>query len=149
MEFIQTRLEDNKEYDFNVQEHKAKRSLDQNAYFHSLIDKYADWMGISKIYLKNDMIAHYGQTDKNKFMLIPAGNEPLLEEEHLRSTNNYIDGKDGQVYRYCIVMRGTHTYNTKEMSILIQGLIDDIKGSDAPIETMSEKEMRELWGAYA
>ncbi len=46
-------------------------------------------------------------------------------------------------------MRGSRYYDTKQFSRLIDGLIQTIIGSDAPIETMTPAELASLKGYAA
>lgn len=47
--------------DIRIKKYRQRRSLDANAYFHVLVDKLADKLGISKPRCKNLMIGRYGQ----------------------------------------------------------------------------------------
>lgn len=133
-------LEDNKLYDIEIKNNREKRSLSQNEYFHSLVDKFADYENVSKVRLKNELIASYGQSQK-LIVYVPEDYDAYSSDTfHLKPLGIYTE--DGQK---CEIMRGTHTYNKKEMSILINGLINEIKGSDAEIETMTINEKKSKW----
>lgn len=45
--------------DITAKKHRKKRSLDANAYFHVLVGKIADRLGISKTRCKNILIGRY------------------------------------------------------------------------------------------
>ena len=126
-----------------------RRSLDANAYFHVLVGKIADALTISKARTKNILICKYGQPQ-----LLPDGNIMVYR------TNAPEDFMCAQEAIHCIpvkyednatfykVYRGSHTYDTKEMSILIDGTVADAK--ELGIETMTPAElaeMKERWGA--
>jgi hypothetical protein len=58
-------------------------------------------------------------------------------------------GDDGILYYRYKVMRGSHTYNTKEMSVLIDGVVQEAKNLGT--ETLPEKELeriKNLWKNY-
>ncbi|KAK9680657.1 hypothetical protein QE152_g38915 [Popillia japonica] len=72
------------------------------------------------------------------------------EEYHIKPTSQVIEGKDGITYRNYIMLRGSSTYNAKEMARLINGLIDECRQMEIPeseIMTPNEKEeLRQKWG---
>ena len=125
-----------------------KRSLDANAYFHVLVGKISDSLTISKARAKNVLICKYGQPQ-----LLPDGNimvyktnapeEFMWEQEAIHCIPVKYDG-NATFYK---VYRGSHTYDTKEMSILIDGTVADAK--ELGIETMTPAELAEIkarWG---
>ena len=60
-------------YSVDVKRWRNRRSGDANAYFHVLVGKIADTMGMSKAEAKNRMLAQYGQIaieDKKPVYLI-------------------------------------------------------------------------------
>lgn len=125
-----------------------RRSLDANAYFHVLVGKIADALTISKAKAKNVLICKYGQPE-----YLPDGNifyyqsnapeEYMWEQEIIHAMPVRYDGKL-TVYK---IYRGSHTYDTKEMSVLIDGTVADAK--ELGIETITPTEiaeMKERWG---
>ena len=141
--------EDTKVYD--LVEHKEKRSLNQNSYYHVLLGKVADKLRISKSRLHNDMLAHYGQRffldDKCVFVTIPDNEESestAMESDtvHMKPTSKTVVGNNGITYRYWVMLRGSHEYNTREMSILLDGLIQEAKQLD--IETLTPNQLAEM-----
>lgn len=125
-----------------------KRSLDANAYFHVLVGKIADVLTISKAKAKNVLICKYGQPE-----YLPDGNifyyqsnapeEYMWEQETIHAMPVRYDGKL-TVYK---IYRGSHTYDTKEMSVLIDGTVADAKELGIDTITPAElQEMKERWG---
>lgn len=125
-----------------------RRSLDANAYFHVLVGKIADVLTISKAKAKNALICKYGQPQ-----LLPDGNimvyktnapeEFMWEQESIHCIPVKYDG-NATFYK---VYRGSHTYDTKEMSFLIDGTVADAKELGIETATPTElKEMKERWG---
>ena len=97
------------------------RSLDANAYFHVLVGKIAEVMDCSKVFIKNKMIAEYGQYEKinGKLITIPLDDDIEaydVEFCHLQPTTQTTINTAGKIFRINIVMRVSHTYDTKEMS---------------------------------
>ena len=117
------------------------RSLDANAYFHVLCDKLRQKMGISMAHMKNILITSYGQIEYiDDQALIYKTNAPVeyiqeLEEAHMKFMKQ---GEDG-AYWYK-VYRGSHTYDSREMHILLEGTIQEAK--EQGIETMTPEEIR-------
>lgn len=137
-----------------ITEWRQKRSLDANGYYWSLLHDFAEWSGRSDISIHNDILSRFGQLQYEEDMLIPV----TLREEvdwkelqyiHLRPTTRVWMGEDLRMYRQYLVVRGSHTYDTKEFSRIVDGLIQDIIGSDAPIETMTPAQLATLKGYAA
>lgn len=125
-----------------------RRSLDANAYFHALVGKIADALTISKAKAKNVLICKYGQPQ-----LLPDGsimvyktNAPedfMWEQESIHA----IPVKYEEKATFYKIYRGSHTYDTKEMSVLIDGTVADAKELGIETATPAEiAEMKERWG---
>ena len=122
---------------------RNKRSLDVNAYFHVLVGKIADVLTISKAKSKNVLICKYGQP-----FILPDGapmiyktNAPeefMWEQESIHA----IPVKYEEKATFYKIYRGSHTYDTKEMSCLIDGTVADAK--ELGIETITPDELREM-----
>lgn len=135
--------------DILIKKHRQRRSSDANAYFHALIDKLADKIGISKPRCKNIMIGRYGQPfyidDAETEEAIIKTNIPvdqMLENPELHCMpckSKFEDGKEVVFYK---VFRGSSTYDTKEMSILIDGTILECK--EQGIETLPPEELERM-----
>lgn len=125
------------------------RSLNANSYFHVLCDKLRQKLGVSMAHMKNMLITSYGQIEylEEGQPLIYKTNAPVeyiqeLEDAHMRFIKQ---GEDG-AYWYK-VYRGSHTYNTQEMSQLLEGTIAEAR--DQGIETKTPDEIARLvslWG---
>ena len=131
-----------------MKKYRKKRSLDANAYFHVLIGKIADALTISKAKAKNILICKYGQPQ-----FLPDGNvmiyktnapdEFMWEQESIHA----IPIKYEEKATFYIIYRGSHTYDTREMSVLIDGTVADAKELGIETATPSEiAEMKERWG---
>ena len=142
---------DDKVLDCEIKQHREKRSLDANAYYWSLIGQYADWMRLPKQRVHNMMLEAYGQEMIHEGTLctaiLPDGDWYLdLVDYHLRKTGKTITGTEGQTLRVYKIIYGSHTYDSYEMAVLIDGLISEIQGSGAQIETMTPRELATLKG---
>lgn len=135
----------------SLKRYHEKRSLDANAYFHLLVGKLADKLSISKIHCKNIMIGRYGQMDfinDQPVMIktqIPVSD--MLEQENLHCVpcGGKTEENGLQTYFYR-VYRGSHTYNTEEMSILIDGVVQEAREQGIETATPDEIErLKSLW----
>ena len=147
--FMLARIEDEKIYD--VVPHREKRSLSQNSYYWVLLGKVADKLRISKSRLHNDMLRHYGQRmivdDKPVIVYIPDTEESenaAMESDtvHLKMTSSVLQGNNGITYRAYVMMRGSHDYNSSEMSVLVSGIVEEAK--QLGIETLTPNELEQL-----
>lgn len=139
-------IEDFEGKDLKIKVGKATRprSLDANAYFHVLCDKLRQKLGISMAKCKNQLITSYGQIEylEEGVPLCYKTNASFeyiseLEAAHMK----FIKMSDDLAYMY-IVYRGSHTYNTQEMHLLLEGTIQECK--DQGIETKTPDEIAQL-----
>ena len=61
-----------KDLTIEIKEYRQKRSLNANAYFHTLVDKIAEAQGVSHAEIHNHLIAEYGCVDEDIKNLINA-----------------------------------------------------------------------------
>lgn len=116
----------------SVEKWRDERSKDANAYFHVLCDRIADERTIigdtcSKTKAKNEMITSYGQPVKAKSGAFETWKtnvppEEMIEREFIHA--KLVKVEEGGIYWYRIY-RGSSTYDTKEMAILINGTISE------------------------
>lgn len=130
--------------DVEITEHKDKRSLDSNAYFHVLCDKLRQALGISKAECKNQLITSYGQIEYIDGM--PAVIQSNIPPERMaRQEQLHLQPTSGDAYTY-IVYRGSHTYDSREMALLIDGAISECRELGIETATPDELErMAERW----
>ena len=140
-----------KDLDIEFKIHKEKRSLNANAYFHVLCGRMAQKIGRSMSYVKNNMISSYGQVlILNDEQMVMKSNIPpeTMEEQEILHTKLAKVGAEPKTYFYRIY-RGSSTYNTEEMSKLIDGTVMEAK--QLGIETMTPDQMKRMlasWEAY-
>ena len=134
---------------------RDKRSLDANSYYWVLLSRLAEAVGISKPRAHNLMLRKYGQNlvidSQIAFLVIPdteEAEETALEAEsfHIRPTSQVKQGKDGKMYRTYTVLAGSSTYDTKEMTELINGLVSECK--EQGIETLTPDELARMMKDY-
>lgn len=132
----------------DIKQYREGRSLNANAYFHVLCDKIAKALKISAIEAKNMMLCSYGQLDEDvKHIILDDEIEwKKVESLHLRPTTHTKVMDNGKLYRVYLVIRGSHTYDTLEMSQLIDGTVEDAKVLG--IETMTPAELERMVQAW-
>lgn len=135
-----------KPYTVEIKEYRKKRSLDQNALYWSVLTQFARAMRMSNAEAHNRMLRDYGQVkrfgDKVAYVVLPDTDEVEqqtleAETEHLKPTSQVKEGKDGQTYRTYMMLKGSSSYDTSEMTQLIDGLIDECE--QVGLEVLSEQ----------
>lgn len=142
-----------------IKRYRRKRSLDANAYYWLLVTKLSGVVGMSNLEVHNMMLRGYGQPEiyegKGVYLTIPDTDEARTKADnatdyHVLPTSQVRTGDDGVVYRTYKLLRGSRTYNTAEMSRLIEGIISECKHAgipDAEIATPDEKRLlKERYG---
>lgn len=144
-----------KELTVSFREFRKKRSLDANAYYWQLLSKLAEALGISKSRAHNLMLIRYGQLEEYDGRLVyvvvpdtPDGVERALEADayHIKPTSEVQAGQDGTLFRTYKMLRGSSSYNTKEMSELIHGLVSECRQTG--IETMTPDQIADMMRLY-
>lgn len=152
-EDITGKYDDIKDKDLTIEakKYRKRRSLDANAYFHVLVGKLADTLRISKPRCKNIMLGRYGQAfllDDGSQAIIKS-NVPvsqMLEHETFHCIPCGSKTENGMELVFYKMLRGSSTYDTREMSILIDGVVSECK--DQGIETMTPDELRRMKAAW-
>ncbi len=144
-----------RKYAVEIKEHREKRSLDANAYYWVLLGKLHKALKISSSYCHNLMLRRYGTLErfdeKPVYLVVPDTDEAAAKADeadtyHIKPTSSVRTGKDGKSYRTYMLLRGSHDYNTEEMSALIDGIVEECK--QVGIETLTPLElerMKEEW----
>lgn len=147
--FILAQTDPDKQWD--ITEHKEKRSLDSNAYFHVLCDKLRKKLGISMARCKNNLIADYGQIqyiDEGEPMIYKtnAPEDYMLELETIHTKCVKVTEEKGKPVFFYRIYRGSSTYDSAEMAALIRGTVEECKAQDIPTATPDElAHMQKLW----
>lgn len=131
-----------KDLDIDIHTHREKRSLSANAYFHVLVGKIAEKLTISKAKSKNILICKYGQPQLiDGEPMIYKTNAPVEYMEELETVHTIpVKFVDNAVFYK--VYRGSATYNSMEMSKLIDGTVADAK--ELGIETIPPDELKRM-----
>ena len=133
---------------YEVKAYSEKCSLKANAYFHKLCSLIAEKLGVSLSHVKNEIMSEYGQIDDDLPMVVFPDEVDWRENQylHLRPTPSTKVMQDGKLWRVYLVIRGSHTYNKKEMSRLIDGVVQEAKQLD--IETLTPAELEKMLSSW-
>lgn len=136
-------------YDLEVKEHRKKRSLDANAYAWVLINKIADALRITPIEIYRQAIQYISGNSE----IIPIKQEAVEQFKQAWSHNGigWITRDMGKSkipgYMNLMVYYGSSVYDTKQMSELIDHLVQDCRALDIEIKSDEEiKSLMEAWG---
>lgn len=138
-------------WDLSVHKDIKKRSLDSNAYFHLLCDKLRQKLGISMARCKNNLIADYGQfyyLDDETPMVYKtnAPEDYMMELETIHTKCVKVTEENKKPVYFYRVYRGSHTYNSAEMSKLIKGTMEECELQGISTATPDEiAHMQALW----
>lgn len=144
-----------KDLSIEIKQFRAKRSLDANAYYWVLCKKISESIRESSTFVHNEMLRKYGQIElvdgQAVYLVIPDTDDAQRRVDeamsyHLRPTSQVKLGKDGKLYRTYMMLRGSSTYNTREMSVLIDGVVTEAK--ELGIETLTPDQIKEMMIAY-
>lgn len=141
-EHIVDDLKDKDKLSIEVKQYREHRSLNANAYAWSLIGQIADVVraGKDEIYLM--LLKRYGQSELISVLShVPIRNYVKYFEE---AGESKLNGKNFTHYR---VYKGSSEFDTREMSIFIDGVVSEAKDLGIQTETPNQiAEMKARWG---
>lgn len=149
--FMLARIADEDDRVFDIVIHREKRSLNSNGYYWSLLTQVANKQRISKTRLHNDMLRHYGQTmlidERPVCVMLPdtdEAEETAWESDtvHLKPTSAVVVGKNNKTYRQYVMLRGSSSYDSAEMAVLISGIVQEAQ--QLGIQTLTPDELAEM-----
>lgn len=123
--------------EFEIKEKRNKRSKSQNAYCWELIGKIADALRKSKEEVYLQMLKDYGQSEIVSMLssINPKGYFKYYESIGTGIVNN----KEFTHYK---IFKGSSEFDTKEMTIFIDGIIQECKQLD--IETLTPEQIASM-----
>ncbi len=124
-------------YDVKIAKHREKRSLNANAYAWFLITKIADVMNKSKEEVYFEMLVSYGQSEM--VSVLSSIDVSGYFKYYKVAGNSVLNNKEFTHYK---VYKGSSEYNTKEMSTLLNGVVEEAKNLD--IKTKEDYEIERL-----
>lgn len=150
-EIITFLLDADKKQLFDLEPHKEKRRLTQNAYYWKLLELIAIKTHISKAELHNINLRHLGLIERvgNNPVYVMLEDTEKVEKQTLQAETYHLaprretkQGKDGKTYRYYVMLRGSSDYNVQEFSALVDMAIQDAK--EQGIEVLSKDELEHI-----
>lgn len=134
IQIIQWLYNQDKDKLYDVKEHKEKRSLSQNAYAWKLITEIGNVIRKSKEEVYMMMLKDYGQSE---IVSILSTVNPLGYFKYYEKIGTgVINDKEFTHYK---IFKGSSEFDSKEMSIFIDGIIQECKQLD--IETLTPEEI--------
>ncbi len=135
------KLDRDKKYKLNIKENKKKRSLNANAYLWKLCTEMANVLRLSKEEVYFNMLKHYGQSEIISILsnINIDGYFKYYEVAGTSTLNN-------KEFTHIKIFKGSSEYDTREMSILIDGVVQECTNLGIP--TITEKELNNLKGSW-
>lgn len=120
---------------FEVTEYHPKRSLSANAYAWALINKIADAQRMSKEDVYLQMLKDYGQSE---FVSVLSN---IDVKGYFKYYEEYGKGHvEGREFTHYKVYKGSSEFDSKEMAVLIDGIIQEARQLGIETITPAEKE---------
>lgn len=127
--------------DIEIKKHRNKRSLNANNYLWALMNEMGNVLNMSKEEVYFLMLKRYGQSEMIS-ILSHIDIKGYFKYYEIAGTT-LLNGKDFTHYK---IYKGSSEYDTKEMSILIDGVVSECK--ELNIETMTPDELEALKNAW-
>lgn len=135
-------MKDKDKLSIEVKQFRQHRSLNANAYAWLLIGKIADVLRAGKDEIYFRLLKRYGQSELISVLShVPIGNYIKYYEE---AGESKLNGKDFTHYR---VYKGSSEFDSREMSIFIDGVVSEAKELGIQTDTPNQiAEMKAMWG---
>lgn len=136
-----------KDYTVKIDVKRQKRSLDANGYYYALATQCAAKKGITLAEYHNRNLAELGiawtDSENRKHWILQKDDDWWLKqlETHFCPTDRTED-RNGVSYRWFYLLKPSRFFDTKEMSLLIDALVQDAK--TLGVETMTPDELERL-----
>lgn len=140
--------------EWDLTEHKEKRSLNSNNYYWKLAGEVAKKTvrfgeNINEIHNRNlrELGLREYINDQPLCIYIPDTDEAEktalnAESYHIKPTSQTKVGNDGTVFRCYVMLRGSHSFNTEEFSALVDLMVQEAKA--VGVETLTPAELEHL-----
>lgn len=136
-ELINYLLDADKEKKYELREYHKRKTLSQNAYAWVLINEIANKINKSKEQVYLQMLKDYGQRTE---ILLKADVKVKTYFKYYEAINK-IKKNDIEFIEYYL-FKGSSQFDSKEMSIFIDGIVEEAK--QLGIQTMTPNEIRKL-----
>lgn len=130
-------LDKDKQYDVEIKIHREKRSLNANSYCWKLCTEIASVINSDKDSVYLLMLKRYGISD-----LVPISNQVPIDD-YIKYYD--IESKTDK-YTWYKIYKGSSKYDTKEMSVLLNGIVSECKEMGIPTkEDLEIERMVKEW----
>ena len=130
-------LSEDKVYDVEIKIHREKRSLNANSYCWKLCTEIASVINSDKDSVYLLMLKRYGVSD-----LIPISNQVPIDD-YIKYYD--IESRTDK-YTWYKIYKGSSKYDTKEMSVLLNGIVSECKEMGIPTkEDLEVERMVKEW----
>lgn len=126
-------------YDAELKKHYNKRSLNSNNYAWKLITEIGNVLRQDKEAVYLELLKRYGQGGAVSVQERFADNFKRTYKYHESLGKSLLNGVMWEHFRFWI---GSSQYNSQEMSIFIEGIVDEAKALD--IETLTPDELARM-----
>lgn len=131
------RLDKDTIYDVKINKHREKRSLNANAYLWKLVTEIGNILNKSKEEVYLQMLIDYGQSEM--ISILSEINVKGYFKYYKLAGTSILNGKEFNHYK---IYKGSSEYDTKEMSILLNGVVQEAK--NLGIKTKDDIELERL-----
>lgn len=125
---------------YEVKEYKKKRSLNQNSYAWELITKISNKMRLSKEEVYFQMLKDYGQSED----ILLSANANIIGYAKYYELIGKRKMESGNIFNVYRLYKGSSEFDTKEMSIFIDGIILEAKSIGIDVITYDEIKRNEV-----
>lgn len=124
-----------------IEEYKEKRSLNANNYAWKLITEIGNKTNKSKEEVYIQMLIDYGQSQMVSVL------SDIDVSGYFKYYGEFGKSKlNGKWFTHYKVYKGTSEYNTKEMSVFIDGVVQEAQQLDIEVKTPNEIErLKRMW----
>lgn len=142
---------DDKDYELEIKKYRKKRSLNANNFSWKLTDELADRLIVAGVKLSKEechaeMIFRYGQVllDENGEQVCFSTKQGVKLPEFYPYAKQIGESElNGEKFTHYRIYRGSHTYDTREMSIFISGIVEECKEQGINTDTPELKALLE------
>lgn len=129
------------EVSVKIDKHRKKRSLNANSYAWKLIGEISDILRASKNEIYLLMLKRYGQSEMVSVLAaVPMDKYFKYFEEAGESRLN------GKLFKHYRIYKGSSEFDTREMSVFIDGIVSEAKALGIQTETPEELlNIKSLW----
>ena len=142
-------MKDGKVYEAELKEHKERRSLDANSYFWVLCGKLANKVGLPKEEVYRSLVKDVGEN----YEILPIRNDAVdkwvsnWQGKGIGWVCDILGESKLDGYTNVITYYGSSTYDTKQMSTLINLIVQECKQQG--IDTMTPAELALLMDGWS